>query len=1183
MSKHNKRGRVCVRLPGAITVIGGSLVIGATPVAEAATLVVDTATDNPGDGLTLREALTTAADGDVITFDPLLAGATITLDNVANGTFQITNDLTIEGLGESSLTLTSNDGSVLYVYNADLVVSDLTIANSDVYGVKLRDVAAPYDSSLTVERVTISDSGDAGIQFRSRGGDITVTDSTISGSGSHGIRATYAMDLTVSGTSIVSNDRDGVYSGHVDGDLTLTGSESSDNDGPGMRSRNVSGDLVVSGSTFARNNSAGVYLASVLGTSVISDASFEDNRDAVRLLSAVGDVMISDVESIGSVQRLDGDLYILGPYSLPPVVPNVTVSTMSGVGHVDVRLRRFNDVTLDDVTLDGDSVSVSARYATGDVSMSGLSLASESYGEVYVRFVGGDFSLDGSDIDGSVTGNMIDGAMTISDVAIDASTAFYRDGLEARNTSDVTISDTTIANGGRDGIDIRYVDANGGAGLDGDVVLERVVVSGAGDGGVRLSRVDGTVVLTDVEAVGSAGDGMSFYYTGDVSLDRVTVGGSGSTGLGSSQGVGVVDIVSSTFVDNGSDDNQPALELYAGVVSIAHSTISGNDASGEAAVETRYAMVTIDHSILTENGAPATQVTPIGTGSFVVTNSLVPVGSGLGVSNVESDTAGLSPLGDFGGVTQVAPPATGSPAIDAGDAAIVGEPDLDQRGEARKVDAIDIGAVEVRVGTVSVSDATVDENAGVVSVELTRVGIDFPITVDLATSDGTATAPDDFAATSTQVTLPAGVVGPITVEIPIVVDTLAEPDESFGVGLSNASGAAIADGSATVTILDVPPPLAALAPARFVDTRSGQTTVDGDFNGDGKLDAGASYTVQIAGRGDVPADAKAVTMNVTAVGAEAQGFVTVHPCLDTPPNVSSLNYTAGVNLGNEVTIPLDATGKACFFTRSAVHLTVDVVAYVPDESRGFPVTPARLLDTRPGQSTTDGVSAGRGKLPAGGTEFLQVAGRGGVPADAAAVIVNVTGIQAESRGFLTVHPCLPEAPNASSLNLVQGVNRGNELIAEVDANGDICLFSSTSVHLTVDVTGYVPAGTALNSVTPARLLDTRSTGETIDGSAQAGGKRQGGSETTLQISGRGGVPVGARAAIVNVTAIGPEATGFITVHPCLTPRPTTAALNYVPGVNGANEIVASLNDDGEICLFTKSTTHLAVDVVGYLA
>ena len=135
--------------------------------------------------------------------------------------------------------------------------------------------------------------------------------------------------------------------------------------------------------------------------------------------------------------------------------------------------------------------------------------------------------------------------------------------------------------------------------------------------------------------------------------------------------------------------------------------------------------------------------------------------------------------------------------------------------------------------------------------------------------------------------------------------------------------------------------------------------------------------------------------------------------------------------------------------------------------------------------TTDDQNEGTGIPGAQATATLPVAGRGGVPADAAAVIVNVTAVGASQRGFVTVHPCLAEPPLASSLNHVAGINRASELIALVDSAGNICLFTSRAIHLVVDVVGYLPAGSTFSAIPPARFLDTRSSGETASPNARA--------------------------------------------------------------------------------------------------
>jgi hypothetical protein len=93
--------------------------------------------------------------------------------------------------------------------------------------------------------------------------------------------------------------------------------------------------------------------------------------------------------------------------------------------------------------------------------------------------------------------------------------------------------------------------------------------------------------------------------------------------------------------------------------------------------------------------------------------------------------------------------------------------------------------------------------------------------------------------------------------------------------------------------------------------------------------AGQFVQVQVAGRGGVPADAKAVVANVTLVGAAAPGFATVFPC-GTVPDTSSVNYLGVGNeaVANEVIVKLSPAGSICVFTSVAANVLVDVVGHL---------------------------------------------------------------------------------------------------------------------------------------------------------------------------------------------------------------------------------------------------------------
>ncbi len=380
----------------------------------------------------------------------------------------------------------------------------------------------------------------------------------------------------------------------------------------------------------------------------------------------------------------------------------------------------------------------------------------------------------------------------------------------------------------------------------------------------------------------------------------------------------------------------------------------------------------------------------------------------------------------------------------------------------------------------------------------------------------------------------------------------------------------------------ITPALSTTAAARFADTRVGGSTLDGLFEGEGRRAPLSIYEVDIAGRGDVPSDAVGAIVEVTAVGPSGDGFATVYPCTPSVPNASAINYTTGVDVANEVFAPLSMDGSLCVYTYAEIDLLIDVVGYVDDPATVKLFTPARIAESRIGPSTVDGLYQGFGRTTAGGTETIGVAGRAGVPLGAQAAIINVAAIDPTGDSFITVHPCLTPRPVASSLNHTAGVNRANELIAPLSASGNICVYTDQSVDLIIDVVGYVEADSYLHSTDPARFVETRDGATTIDGVNQGGGKKAAGSTTTVQIADRGDVPEDAVAVVVNVGAVDPDDAGFFTVDECLAPRPNTSSLNYTAGVNGANEVVVGLSDLGDICVYTSASTHIIVDVVGYL-
>src|SRR5213078_1068759 len=106
------------------------------------------------------------------------------------------------------------------------------------------------------------------------------------------------------------------------------------------------------------------------------------------------------------------------------------------------------------------------------------------------------------------------------------------------------------------------------------------------------------------------------------------------------------------------------------------------------------------------------------------------------------------------------------------------------------------------LSTLSIDDRTVVEgNTGMIFTLTLMPSSCRTVTVDVATSDGTATAGSDYTAVSSSLTfLPGETIKWFTVQI--VADTRVEPDETFFVCLTNVANGTVTKGCGLGTILN---------------------------------------------------------------------------------------------------------------------------------------------------------------------------------------------------------------------------------------------------------------------------------------------------------------------------------------------------------------------------------------------
>lgn len=369
----------------------------------------------------------------------------------------------------------------------------------------------------------------------------------------------------------------------------------------------------------------------------------------------------------------------------------------------------------------------------------------------------------------------------------------------------------------------------------------------------------------------------------------------------------------------------------------------------------------------------------------------------------------------------------------------------------------------------------------------------------------------------------------------------------------------------TTAVTSDPVGFTAIDPVRLADSRKSLGVT--------RLRGAVPQRLQVAGEPGVPVGATAVAVNLTVTESPAAGFLTAYPC-GAVPTVSALNWTAGMTRPNSQIIPLDATGGMCVYSNVDAHVVVDATGYFSRSSAGrlTPIEPYRAADSRIG----DGIPT---RVGGGATVEVQIGGRRGVPLDAEAAVVNLTVVSPGGGGYATAYPCGTPRPPTSTLNFVTGDVRPNNAIVRLGVGGRLCVYSTTATDLLVDVTGWIgPQGLSYQPLVPLRLLDTRDRHPLLSG-FRVERSVPGQGAVHRHVAGRRGVPANAGAVSLNVTAVGHTASGFVTVWPSQSSRPTVSTVNYQPKVVEPNGVHVGLHN-GAFDLFTLFGGHLVVDITG---
>ncbi len=399
------------------------------------------------------------------------------------------------------------------------------------------------------------------------------------------------------------------------------------------------------------------------------------------------------------------------------------------------------------------------------------------------------------------------------------------------------------------------------------------------------------------------------------------------------------------------------------------------------------------------------------------------------------------------------------------------------------------------------------------------------------------------------------------------------------------------------------------APVRILRTLATSTTPATPVGPGGVRDVLVTglFTPTDAPAFTVPANATAVVLNVTSVNATAATDIRVYP---TPadasfPPVSNINVQPRQSTPNLVTVAVGVGGKVRLRnTAGTTDLLADLAGYfAPPSSRGAlftPSDPKRILHTGSGYvGPTSQAKIGVGgivDLPVTGTLNVRGGGTVTVPADATAVVLNVTAFNATAATDIRVYPSPGTAvtfPGVSNLNVPKaGVTVANLVVVKVGvggiAGGKVRLRNTAgATDLAADLAGwYGPSGGTVGAVfvpvQPQRLLST------VYGIGRTGYDRtplSAGGVLDGLVTGARAVPAGAVAVTLNVTGVGATTGTDLRAYPTPasgTVYPGVSNLNLQKGASRANLATVKVGAGGAVRVRNSAgTVGTILDLSGY--
>jgi hypothetical protein len=234
-----------------------------------------------------------------------------------------------------------------------------------------------------------------------------------------------------------------------------------------------------------------------------------------------------------------------------------------------------------------------------------------------------------------------------------------------------------------------------------------------------------------------------------------------------------------------------------------------------------------------------------------------------------------------------------------------------------------------------------------------------------------------------------------------------------------------------------------VTPCRIADTRNATGPFGGPALSGGKPRAFSVTTSDC----QIPANARAYSLNVTALPHSPLNYLTIWPTGQSQPTVSTLNASTGLVTANAAIVPAGEDGQVSVFVTQDADLVLDVNGYFAPPAVGgsslYTLTPCRTLDTRDYPFP-----------PFPGVYTTSVQGSNcQVSTTATAYVLNATAIPTGSLSYLTLWAAGTSQPLVSTLNSPDGSIVSNMAIVPTN-NGAIDAYTMNETQLILDISSY---------------------------------------------------------------------------------------------------------------------------------